>query len=158
MKYKRVSVLDNAKSLFNFEGIFNSFKNKAEADINEMKSSLYLTVDKAHSFNLTPVIYLDGEWKKASVSKGDYAEGIAVKINSNKYLVLIDGIVTLPTGVKDDEENNLVDGKTYALSQIVIGKLHENDYENGVIQPLLKVVTEKGVKKAVIRLERPIIL
>lgn len=158
MAHRKVSIIENAKALFNLEGLFNSHKSKVEKEISDIKSNIFFTVNEAHSFNLTPVIYLNSGWERSSSTKGNYAEGIAVKVTNDKYLVLIDGIVTLPTGLKDDEGKDLVVGEIYALSQTTVGGIHKDNYEAGPIQSLFKIVMENGVKKALIRLERPIIL
>ena len=131
--------------------------NSTNGKIAKMDSQKFFTINQAgHGFIFTPVYYAPTGWKKAT--KNSPAEGMALAIDANNFYVFFDGIVTIPDTAKDDKNEILSNGEFYLLSKIGEGNSTKTEYENGVIQGLYKVVMDKGVKKALILIEQPVML
>lgn len=133
--------------------------NSNSEEIAVIKGQKYLTIEKAnHGFVFEPVFYTPEGWVKVDVTNEQTAEGIAVKINDDKFNVFFDGIINIPSEYKDDEGADLSNGEIYSISKEGVGLVTKNVYSEGVVQSLYKVITENGVKKAFIILDVPFML
>ncbi|MGL5022250.1 MAG: hypothetical protein ACRC5S_03030 [Cetobacterium sp.] len=133
--------------------------NSNSEEIAIIKGQKFLTIEKVnHGFVFEPVFYTPEGWVKVDVSKEQTAEGIAIKVDDNKFNVFFDGIINIPSGYKDDSGDELSNGEIYSVSKIGIGLVTKNIYSEGIVQSLYKVITENGVKKAFIILDVPFML
>lgn len=139
--------------------ILEKVLNSNSEEIAIIKGQKFLTIEKTnHGFVFEPVFYTPEGWVKVDVTKDQTAEGIAVKVDNNKFNVFFDGVINIPASYKDDSGSELSNGEIYSISKIGAGLVTKNIYNEGIVQSLYKVITENGVKKAFIILDVPFML
>ena len=103
-----------------------------------------------HEFVFTAVT-LDGatrKWVKAN--KYTSADGIAIKIDNDRFDVVIRGVVNIPTSARDDKGEPFVYDEYYFLSQEVDGGLSRTKNEIGTFQYLAHISEIDGKQVAYI--------
>lgn len=103
-----------------------------------------------HGFIFTAVT-LDGatrQWVKAN--KYTSADGIAIKIDNDRFDVVTRGVVNIPTSARDDKGNAFVYDEYYFLSQEVDGGLSRTKNEIGTFQYLAHISEIDGKQVAYI--------
>lgn len=103
-----------------------------------------------HGFIFTAVT-LDGairKWVKAN--KYTSADGIAIKIDNDRFDVVTRGVVNIPTSARDDKGNAFVYDEYYFLSQEVDGGLSRTKNEIGTFQYLAHISEIDGKQVAYI--------
>lgn len=108
-----------------------------------------------HGFVFTAVT-LDGttrQWKKATKDTG--ADAIAIRIDNDRFDVVIRGIVNIPTQARDDKGNPFVYDEYYFLSQNVAGGLARDKSSIGTFQSLIHVSELDGKQVAYIDVGTP---
>lgn len=138
--------------------VVNDTVNLNRKEIAKIQGQKFLTIVKAnHEFKFDPVFYSPNGWVKADSKNNMPAEGMALRLDDNKFAIFFDGIVTIPAGTLDDANIELSNGEFYLLSKNS-GKVTKEEYNQGLVQGLFKVINDNGVKKAFIMLEQPIML
>lgn len=103
-----------------------------------------------HGFVFTAVT-LDGatrKWVKAN--KYTSADGVAIKIDNDRFDVVTRGIVNIPTSARDDKGEPFVYDEYYFLSQEVDGGLSRTKNEIGTFQYLAHISEIDGKQVAYI--------
>lgn len=103
-----------------------------------------------HGFVFTAVT-LDGatrQWVKAN--KYTSADGIAIKIDNDRFDVVTRGVVNIPTQARDDKGESFVYDEYYFLSQEVDGGLSRTKNEIGTFQYLAHISEIDGKQVAYI--------
>lgn len=111
-----------------------------------------------HGFVFTAVT-LDGatrKWTKANKYTG--ADGIAVKVDNDRFDVVIRGVVNIPANARDDKGNAYVYDEYYFLSQDVNGGLTIDKPVIGTFQSLIHVSELDGKQVAYVDVQNPVSL
>ena len=109
-----------------------------------------------HGFIFTAVT-LDGvtrKWTKATKYTG--ADGIAIRIDDDRFDVVIKGVVDIPSTARDDKGNSYVYDEYYFLSQDVDGGLARDKPLTGTFQNLIHVSELDGKQVAYVDVQSPI--
>lgn len=111
-----------------------------------------------HGFVFTAVT-LDGatrKWTKANKYTG--ADGIAVKVDNDRFDVVIRGVVNIPANARDDKGNAYAYDEYYFLSQDVNGGLTIDKPVIGTFQSLIHVSELDGKQVAYVDVQNPVSL
>lgn len=108
---------------------------------------------ESHGFD-GDVVYYDSvskTWNKAIANNEETCGShFAVKIDDNNFIIINNGNYT--TELVDEENNPLVSGEYYFLSQTVPGKLTKIQPENGIVQYILQSLENNLIE---INIEEP---
>ena len=89
-----------------------------------------------HGFTITPVVWINYEWKKNNVQMP--AEAIAVRDDDDNFFVLTTGTIVVPDGTVDENGSGLVSNEYYLFSNTVDGGLSLEIPETGIYQVYLQ--------------------
>lgn len=98
--------------------------------------TVYEIVQNNHGFNFNAVS-LDGltnRWVLADKNTG--ADAVAIKIDDNKFQLLLNGQGVIPTSSRDDKGNEFIYDEYYFLSNTVNGAFQKDKPTYGLFQPL----------------------
>lgn len=103
--------------------------------------------EEGHQFNNQLVCFFEGKWKLADLNKDHTADGWAIKIDDDTFRVYFSGLIHLDNVLRDDEDEKLLIGEYYFVSQDKPGALRRNRYLDGIEQIALKTVFVNGALK-----------
>lgn len=143
--------LENAEIVdINNDGWQGGKKVKLKLPSNNVYTRINLV---SHGFD-GDVVYYDSitkTWNKAIASNEETCGShFAVKIDDNNFVIINNGSYTV--NILDEENNPLVSGEYYFLSQTIPGKLTKNQPENGIVQYILQSLEDNLVE---INVEEP---
>lgn len=124
-------------------------------ELGEQTDAMQFT-QAGHGFIFTAVT-LDGvtrKWTKATKYTG--ADGIAIRIDDDRFDVVIRGVVAIPSTARDDKGNAYVYDEYYFLSQDVDGGLARDKALTGTFQNLIRVSELDGKQVAYVDVQSPI--
>ncbi len=109
-----------------------------------------------HGFLFNPVT-LDGatkQWVKANKYTG--ADGIAIRVDNNKFNLVMRGLVEIPLQAKDDKGQPFIYDEYYFLSQDVDGGFSKEKNMVGTFQNLIHISELNGKQVAYVNVQNPI--
>lgn len=116
----------------------------------------YITIQQANHGFTFDVVYLDsltGLWTKALADDEETCgTHIAVRVDDNNFTIINNGEYTYSSSILDEDNNTLIPGEYYFLSQTNPGKLTKVKPEAGITQYILQAL---GTQFVSINVEEP---
>ena len=107
------------------------------------KGTVYEIIQPNHGFNFNSIsLGNDGLWELADPNVG--ADAIAIKIDNDRFQLLISGQGIVPTSSRDDLGNPFIEDEYYFMSIDVPGGLRKEKPKQIIFQPLFHTRTVEG--------------
>lgn len=136
------------------EGLLEDFTQQKIKEINEEGLKLEVTqVGHGFIFNAVQFDKTTGAYTKADVNTG--ADGIAVRIDDDRFYLSSNGIIEIPANAVDSKGNPYELDEYYFLDNEVAGGCTPEKPIH-IFQALFCVVNKKGVKSALVEIGDPI--
>lgn len=108
------------------------------------QGTVYEVTQSNHGFNLNAIM-LDGtsnRWVLADKNIG--ADAVAIKIDDNRFQLIINGQGIVPTSARDDKGNPFENDEYYFMSVVINGGIQKEKPKYGLFQPLFHTRTIEG--------------